>query len=450
MRHSVIEPQGHLIEAVVNGSPASRAGIKPGWKLLRIDNQNIADVLDYRIMTADERLLMLFETEQGYLRRVKLTLPGGASPGLVFTSPALAPLQRCTNRCLFCFVDQNPAGMRESLYVKDEDYRLSFLHGNFITLNRLTEAELKRIIRLQLSPLYISVHTTNPKLRRVLFRNRHAERGIINLKKLVKNGIKVHTQVVLCPGLNTGKELEKTLEDLNNMGKNILTVALVPVGLTEHRDNLTKLKKFNSPEAKEIVETIEAKQRIYLKERKSRFVFLADEFYNLAGLPYPQEISYEGYPQLENGVGLARLFLDEMDRSVDNIPSVLRQPLKITIITGISAFPLLKEFAGKLQNTKGLNINLIAAENHHFGSTVTVSGLLTGGDILTSLQGKDAGDVVFIPKAMLKDNSELFLDNLSVCELEESLNARIIAVSGPAELISEIVNWARDHEPEEE
>jgi len=334
--------------------------------------------------------------------------------------------------------------------VKDEDYRLSFLHGNFITLNRLTEAELKRIIRLQLSPLYISVHTTNPKLRRVLFRNRHAERGIINLKKLVKNGIKVHTQVVLCPGLNTGKELEKTLEDLNNMGKNILTVALVPVGLTEHRDNLTKLKKFNSPEAKEIVETIEAKQRIYLKERKSRFVFLADEFYNLAGLPYPQEISYEGYPQLENGVGLARLFLDEMDRSVDNIPSVLRQPLKITIITGISAFPLLKEFAGKLQNTKGLNINLIAAENHHFGSTVTVSGLLTGGDILTSLQGKDAGDVVFIPKAMLKDNSELFLDNLSVCELEESLNARIIAVSGPAELISEIVNWARDHEPEEE
>lgn len=442
--------QGYVIESIIEGSPADRAGVKPGWKLLRVDNQEIDDVLDYRIMTADERLLMLFKTAEGYLRRVKLSLPGRMSPGIVFASPALAPVQRCSNHCLFCFVDQNPTGMRESLYMKDEDYRLSFLYGNYITLNSLNEAALERIIRLNLSPLYISVHTTNPELRKTLFGNRHAGRGIENLKKLIKAGIKVHTQLVLCPGLNTGKELEKTLDDLNAMGENVLTVALVPVGLTEHRKNLASLNLFSSREAKNILESIEERQKQYLKERKSRFVFPADELYNLAGLPYPAGEAYEGYPQLENGVGLARMFLDEMNQVAGSMPARLEYPLKVTIITGKSAFSLLKTLTGKLVRIKGLEINLVPAENHHFGRTITVSGLLTGADILSSLQGKEAGDVVFITRSMLKENSELFLDNLSISELEEKLRTRIKAVSGPAELLAEIEKRGHNHDPDKE
>lgn len=424
---------------MLGGSPAARAGIKPGWKLIKIDRLYIKDVLDYIIMTADKRFMMLFETDEGYLRRVKITTRPGEPLGIKFESPTLAPVQRCSNRCLFCFVDQNPLGMRQSLYLKDEDYRLSFLFGNYITLNRLSEGELRRITSLNLSPLYVSVHTTNPKLRQELFGNRHAGRGLSNLKKLVKAGIKVHTQIVLCPGLNTGAELKKTLYDLFSLGENILSVALVPVGLTAHRDSLPKIKGFDSKTAKKVIEFTEGMQEVYLKKRKSRFVFLADEFYQLAGLPYPGEEAYEGYPQLENGVGLVRLFLNELESIEEKLPPALERPLKVTMVTGVSACAMLKMLKKALSSVKGLQVNLVCAQNTHFGKSVTVSGLLTGRDILSALTRVKAGDLLFIPKTMLKDNSNLFLDNLAVRELEEKLKTKVKAVSGPEELLKEIL-----------
>ena len=442
MKQIIKKPQGHLIETVEACSVAARAGIKPGWRLLKIDHRYITDVLDYLIMTADQKLTLLFETEEGYLRRKKLILPAEESLGLKFASPALSPVQRCSNRCLFCFVDQNPPGMRQSLYLKDEDYRLSFLYGNYITLNRLTASELKRIVKLNLSPLYVSVHATAPRLRQFIFRNRHAARGLANLKKLLAAGIKVHTQVVLCPGINTGGVLKKTISDLEKMGKNILSVALVPVGLTAHRQGLFALKPFDEAAAKEVLEFTEARQKLYLKQRKSRFVFAADEFYSLAGLDYPPAKAYEGYQQLENGVGLARLFLEELAVLKAKMPLFLENPLKITLLTGVSGFKLLEKLKNLLSLISGLGVNLVIAKNRHFGAGVTVSGLLTGGDILDCLTGKEAGDLLFITQSALKDNSNMFLDNLSVHQLEEKLGTKIKAAAGPQAVLDEIIRAA--------
>lgn len=434
MNNQIKRPQGHIIKAVKPGSPAASAGIKPGWTLIRVDNQPITDILDYRIMIADERVSMLLLTDDGRLRRVRLKLAGAVSPGLEFNSPAIAPLQHCGNRCIFCFIEQNPPGMRSSLYVKDDDYRLSFLYGNFITLNRVTDAELKRIISLQLSPLYVSVHTTNPALRQTMFGTKRAEKGLLNLKKLAKAGIKIHAQVVLCPGYNTGKELLRTLRDLNDLGENILTIALVPVGLTSYRDDLTVLNKFTATDSTELIKVVEQLQNVYLEKRGTRFVFLADEFYSMAGVSFPEEEAYEGFPQLENGVGLARLFLGELDRLQELMPVKMARKLTATLVTGKSAAPLLKLLADQLSRIEGLTVNLQIAANKYFGNQVTVSGLLTGTDLLSVLKGKETGDVVFITESQLKDQSDLFLDNMSLTELEKNLKTPVRAVSGPLQL----------------
>jgi putative radical SAM enzyme (TIGR03279 family) len=439
------KPQGHEIKAVKSGSPAHTAGIKPGWKLLRIDNQPVSDILDYRIMTADEQVTMLLLTENGHLRRVRLKLSGAASPGLEFISPAIAPLQQCGNRCIFCFIEQNPPGMRSSLYLKDDDYRLSFLYGNFITLNRVTDAELKRIISLQLSPLYVSVHTTNPELRQKMFGTKRAAKGLLNLKRLVKAGIKVHAQIVLCPGYNTGEELIRTLADLDQLGENVLTVALVPVGLTCYREGLTELNKFTAAEVAELVKAVEQLQLSNLKKRGTRFVFLADEFYSMAGITFPPEEAYEGFPQLENGVGLARLFLSELDCLQNAMPEKLSHQLTATLVTGKSAEPLIRQLAEKLSQIEGLTINVQVATNKYFGDRVTVSGLLTGSDLLAAFEGKEAGDVVFITESQLKDQSELFLDNMSLSELEASLKTTVRAVSGPLQLLESLVTINENH-----
>lgn len=445
MKSRFKRPKGHEIKKVKPGSPAANAGIKPGWRLLRIDNQPIEDILDYQIMTADERVNMLLLTEDGRLRRVRLKLTGAVSPGLEFNSPTIAPLQQCGNQCIFCFIEQNPPGMRSSLYVKDDDYRLSFLYGNFITLNRITDTELKRIISLQLSPLYISVHTTNPALRQTMFGSKRAAKGLLNLKMLVKAGIKIHAQVVLCPAYNTGKELLRTISDLEQLGKNILTVALVPVGLTCHREGLTALNKFTSAESANLIKEVEQLQKNNFEKRGSRFVFLADEFYNMAGIPFPEEAAYEGFPQLENGVGLARLFQTELACLQDKMPGKLTRKLSATLVTGKSAEPLIKELSDRLSKIEGLTVNVQVATNKYFGDQVTVSGLLTGADLLSALEGKETGDVVFITESQLKDQSDLFLDDMSLSELEASIKTPVRAVTGPLHLLECLTAITEEH-----
>lgn len=430
--------QGHLINMVQPGSPASFAGIKAGWRLLRIDGRAIEDIIDYRIMEADDSLKLLFLTEKGFLRRVKINKKPEERLGLGFEPPTINKIKRCGNKCIFCFIDQNPSGLRPSLYLKDDDYRLSFLYGNFITLNRISAAEIERIISLQLSPLYISVHTTDPKLRRLMFGNKNAGRGLLNLKKLVEGGIKIHAQIVLCPGYNTGPEMVRTVNSLDSLGFNLLSVAIVPVGLTAYRHKLTKLKRFTADEAETVVGQIENLQKIFLDKRKSRFVFLADEFYLMAGKPFPEEQEYEGYPQLENGVGLARLFLNELADIAADDKEIPQCGLRFTIAAGKAAEPMLEQLVKHLRGQKKIEINMIAVENYFFGRQVTVSGLLAGSDLIAGLKGEDLGDVVFIANSLLKEGSTVFLDNITVAELENVLEVNICPVSGPLELLRKI------------
>lgn len=434
---------GFLIGGVEKASPAAEAGIKSGWKLFRIDNYAPADIIDFRVMESDSTVRLLLQTDEGVLKRIRISKPAGMPLGLSFDPPTMDKIKRCGNSCLFCFVDQNPTGMRPALYMKDDDYRLSFLYGNFITLNRLTDPELKRIEKMQLSPLYVSVHTTNPELRSKMLGSGLAARGLINLERLLESGIKIHAQIVLCPGYNTGEELMSTIDDLSRMGPNLLTVALVPVGLTDQRASLPLLRKFTGKEAALLIKEIELLQESFLKKRKSRFLFLSDEFYNLAGFEYPPDAAYEGYPQLENGVGPARLFLDELEAAAGKDDLKLARETTVTIAAGRAAEPLFAKLTDAFSRFAGLNINLVIVDNKYFGSSVTVSGLLTGSDLQRVLRDKAIGEALYISKRMLKDESELFLDGTSISELENYLNKPVFAVSGPLELIQSIrMNFA--------
>ncbi len=434
--------KGHLVDYIASGSPAEKAGIKTGWRLLKIDNQDIGDIIDYRIIESDTSLRLLMMTEEGYLRRIKIHKPASAPLGMRFDPPTISSLQHCQNRCIFCFVEQNPSGLRKALYVKDDDYRLSFLYGNFITLNRMTDEEIERVKRLQLSPLYVSVHTTNPDLREVMFNSKRAGRGLENLKKLAAAGIGIHAQIVLCPGYNTGEEMKRTIRDLDGLGKGILSIALVPVGLTRYRHGLAQLKRFNTASAEKLIKQISALQKYFLEKRGSRFVFLADEFYNLAHLPLPEDYEYEGYPQLENGVGLARQFLEQLKEVTGSGITQLSRPLSVTIVSGLAAKPQLLKMNDVFKRIGNLTIKTVFAKNLFFGEQVTVSGLLTGSDLLSTLEGKEAGDVVIVPDILLKENSTMFIDDLKLCDLEKSLQVPVRKVSGPRELLDLIVEMA--------
>ena len=434
--------QGHLVDRVTAGSPAEAAGIKAGWRMIRIDNQVVGDIIDYKIIEADENLRLLMMDQQGIMHRKKIVKPADIPLGMHFNPPTISSLQHCRNRCIFCFIEQNPPGLRPPLYIKDDDYRLSFLYGNFITLNRLTAGEIERIIKLQLSPLYVSVQTTNPELRRIMFNSKQAERGTENLRKLVKAGIRIHAQIVLCPGYNDGIEMERTIKDLDLMGPNLLSIAVVPVGITNYRSGLQQLEQFDSHSAEKLVEQVSKMQKSFLNKRGSRFVFLADEFYNMAGLDIPGSDEYENYPQLENGVGLARQFLDELNRLNVQELNKLSTNITVTVVSGMAASFQIKKLVEVFNKINKLIVNPVFVENHCFGGQVTVSGLLTGRDLLDALEGKKLGDVVFIPKIMLNENNSLFLDNMDVSDLEKTLKVPVCSAGGPLEMINMIYEKA--------
>ena len=434
--------QGHLVDRVTAGSPAEAAGIKAGWRMIRIDNQIVGDIIDYKIIEADENLRLLMMDQQGIMHRKKIVKPADIPLGMHFNPPTISSLQHCRNRCIFCFIEQNPPGLRPPLYIKDDDYRLSFLYGNFITLNRLTAGEIERIIKLQLSPLYVSVQTTNPELRRIMFNSKQAERGTENLRKLVKAGIRIHAQIVLCPGYNDGIEMERTIKDLDLMGPNLLSIAVVPVGITNYRSGLQQLEQFDSHSAEKLVEQVSKMQKSFLNKRGSRFVFLADEFYNMAGLDIPGSDEYENYPQLENGVGLARQFLDELNRLNVQELNKLSTNITVTVVSGMAASFQIKKLVEVFNKINKLIVNPVFVENHCFGGQVTVSGLLTGRDLLDALEGKKLGDVVFIPKIMLNENNSLFLDNMDVSDLEKTLKVPVCSAGGPLEMINMIYEKA--------
>ncbi len=414
--------KGLYIDTVEPGSIAGEMEIETGDRLLAVNGYLLRDIIDYSYYTASEsQLLLEVEKADGEIWELEIEREPGESLGLFFSAPEPA---RCANNCLFCFVHQLPKGLRKPLYVKDEDYRLSFLNGNYVTLANLKKAELTRIIAQRLSPLYISVHATNPALREQLLGKKNIPPILEQLRKLAAAGIAMHTQVVLCPGLNDGAELEHTVADLAALYPAVRSLAIVPLGLTAHRRKLPLLTPVDPAYASEFVTKWDPMARALRKQLGEAFLFLADEFYLKAGLPFPQIKEYGDFPQIENGVGMVPLFMKEAAQAVRRARPI--GTFRATFVTGMSSAGFVGEFLKKLGRKTGLDLVPLAVENRLFGASVTVSGLVSGNDIVAALEGHEIGLALLVPDVMLKEGEGLFLDDVSLDELERRTGCRVI------------------------
>ena len=412
-----------LISGVEKGSLAERAGIKSGDRLVSVNKNAVNDVLDYRFYLYEPEVeLELVRGEENY--SVRIAKPRYGDIGLEFSTYLMDEKRRCRNNCVFCFIDQNPKGMRETVYFKDDDERLSFLQGNYITLTNLHESDIDRIIKMRISPVNVSVHTTNPELRCRMMRNRFAGECLAYMKKLDEAGININAQLVICRGINDGAELERSLADLSALA-NIESIALVPCGLTAHREGLYELKPFDAASASEVLDIADKYGENNLASRGARLIYASDEFYLLSGRKIPGSDYYEGYPQLENGVGMIRSDEDEFCECLENAPLKVYNR-EVSIATGEAAYGFISSLAAKAcEKFKGLTVHTYAIRNDFFGGGVTVSGLVTGGDIIKQLKGKPLGETLIIPENMLRAEGDLFLDGVSLDQLSESLGVKI-------------------------
>ena len=432
--------KGSLISGVTPGSPAGKAGLEAGDRLISINGSRFYDILDYYYLCAEKRVSLKVKKNSGAIKRLTLYKDYDEDTGINFSSPVIGPLRNCQNHCIFCFVDQQPPNLRPSLYEKDDDYRLSFFDGNYISLTNMGQLDIKRIIRRKLSPLYVSIHATDPTVRKRMMGSKNAG-GILELLwQLARAGIRMHGQVVICPGYNDGAILEKTINDLSELFPYLQTVALVPVGLTKYRRGLAPLRAVTPEEARTIIEIYSAWQEKFCRRNGVPFVYLADEFYLLAGCPFPSHQHYRGYPQRENGVGLARLFLNELDQwKKTGAPKVINYR-EISLITAEAAKPLLEGLVAELKKISFLKTHLYVIPHHFWGGNVTVTGLLVGSDLLRVLSiQKDLGEALFFHRSMLKEGSSFFLDNLAVEEVSDRLQVQMIPVDGPLHLRKKLI-----------
>lgn len=438
------------IADVLTGSIANELEISAGDHLIAVNGVTPLDMIEYGFLTAEECLDLEVEKKDGERLFFDIEKDPDEDLGLVFAEDTFDGEKRCKNKCIFCFVDQMPENLRDTLYVKDDDYRLSFLYGNFITMTNLAEKDLERIKKLRISPLYISVHATNPNLRRKILGNCKAGDICRIIGELAAAGIEMHTQIVLCPGINDGRELETTIETLASYWPAVSSVAVVPVGLTRFQKN-PSLRVYRPDEAAAIVDEISQKQIDYLEKIDSRFVFLADEFYLMAGKSIPDYDHYEGFPQIENGVGLVRLLWQEFQDKEGEIPTRLASPRQVTLVTGESAKMVLQHLVDRFNLVGNLNVELLTVSNRFFGSTVTVAGLLTGSDLVAGLSAWrlnriEERPLVLIPSVMLKFAEDVFLDGLTVGEVADKLSIRMVAVAPVAEdLINQVVGNETKH-----
>ena len=412
-----------VIKSVEPGSYAELHGIKPGCTLLKINGNEIVDVLDYRFFMMDKVLKVVFKTPDGRLCIAKIEKDDEYDDiGLEFETYLIDKQHSCNNKCIFCFVDQLPDGMRESLYFKDDDSRMSFFYGNYVTLTNMSDEDVERIIKMHISPINISIHTMNPELRCKMMNNRFAGESLKYLRRFVSAGIKINAQIVICPGINDGEELKRSILELSEISSSVLSVACVPVGLTKYRDNLPKLRSFTRDEARKTVELINSLGNRFKSELGTRFCYASDELYLLSGLPIPYEDYYEDYPQLDNGVGLLRLFESEVLEGLrDYEPLKLRKPVKFTIATGVASYAMMIRMASLIEDSyQGmLRLKVISVENIFFGTDVTVTGLLTGEDIMRQIYKEKVGKGLFLSKSLLKADEDILLDDVSVSDLEE-------------------------------
>ena len=427
------------ITGVEKNSPLRRK-VKPGMKLVSVNGNEIHDFLDYDFYIAEESLTLCFEKKPGKQKLVSLRKNQYDDIGLQFENYIMDKERSCANKCIFCFIDQLPKGMRETLYFKDDDARLSFLFGNYMTLTNISEREIERIIKMHISPINVSVHTMNPELRVQMMGNKRAGKVLSYLEKLKEGGIKMNAQLVLCPGINDGEELRYSLEELSKLAPELQSVAAVPVGLTDYREGLYKLQPYTKESACEVLAIIEEYQQRFLKEYGTRLVFAADEFYLKAGKEIPEAAFYEDYPQLENGVGMWAMMREEFLDALEDIEPTDKHA-EMTLAAGEAAAPLFQYlidlFSKKCYN---ISVNVVAVKNRFFGSQITVSGLLTGSDLLTEFEGKALGEKLLIPKAMLKNDENIFLDDITLEQLSERLHVRVVPnLNDGYELLKELL-----------
>ena len=415
------------ITDVERRSHAERAGLLAGDTLLKINGNEINDVLDYRFYLAEKKVDIEF-LRDGESHTVNIIKGEYSDIGLGFETPLMDKKRSCKNGCIFCFIDQNPKGMRESIYFKDDDSRLSFLHGNYITLTNLTDSDVDRIVKMRFSPINVSVHTTNPELRVKMMKNKRSGEVLKYLDRFYEAGLSMCGQIVLCRGVNDGEELLRSMRDLSKYQDRMSSVSIVPAGLTKHRDGLYPLADFSADEAAAVIDTVEGFASELKAKCGSRMFFLADEFYLKAGRELPDADYYEDYPQLENGVGMIRSF-DEDFKLCEECAEPLDTPCRASIVTGVAAYPKMLEYATRVEKIRPrMQIKVYKITNNFFGETITVAGLLTGKDIAEQLCGCDLGDVLYIPENALRAGEETFLCGMTVEDLSVRLGVRVVPV----------------------
>lgn len=417
----------NIISKIEPYSIAEEMGIEKEDILISINGKKIIDVLDYLFLISDDYLEVEIEKKDGEVWVLEIDKDYDEDLGIEFENPILDKAKFCKNKCIFCFVDQLPQNMRKSLYFKDDDSRLSFLQGNFVTLTNLSDEDIDRIIEYNISPINVSIHTTNPDLRVEMLNNKSAGNVLERIKKLTENRIIINGQIVLCPGVNDGTELDRTIDDLHKLYPNICSMAIVPVGITKFRENLYPMEIFNKEKANLVITQVHKWQKSLKEKIGTNFVYLSDEFYIMAEKSLPDYEDYEGFPQIENGVGLIRKMEYEFDEYLKTLPENLEVDKTITVITGVSAAPFLKDLASKLTyKVSKLKIQVSSIINNFFGETITVSGLITGQDIINQLKDKELGDKIIIPKSMLKSDEPVFLDDVTIKDIEKTLKRDVI------------------------
>ena len=415
----------HIVENVEKDSIAEELGIEPGDRLLSINGQEIEDIFDYQYYVEDGELLLLIEKPDGEQWELEIEKDPDESLGIGFGAGLMDEYRSCCNRCIFCFIDQMPPGMRDTLYFKDDDSRLSFLQGNYVTLTNMSEHDIDRIIRYRLEPINISFQTTNQELRCRMLHNRFAGDALKKVDLLYQGGIEMNGQIVLCKGVNDGEELERSIRDLTGYLPLLRSVSVVPVGLTRFRDGLYPLDPFTKEDAQKVLEVIHRWQKKIYDEYGLHFIHAGDEWYLLAEEEVPEEERYDGYLQLENGVGMLRLLFNEFDERLAEMKGDDRIR-ELSAATGELAFPYIKRMAERIEEKyPGVKIHVYCIRNDFFGERITVSGLVTGQDIMAQLKGKELGSTLLLPCNMLKADEDVFLDDLTVKDVSDALQVRI-------------------------
>lgn len=416
----------HMIGKVKEGSIADQLGLETGDYLISVNGHKIEDIFDYQYLTDDEELVVLVEKADGEEWELEIEKDYDVDLGIIFANGLMDDYKSCSNKCMFCFIDQMPKGMRETLYFKDDDSRLSFLQGNYVTLTNMKDKDLDRIIHYHLAPINVSVHTTNPKLRCTMLHNRFAGDILRKIKKLSDAGIEMNGQVVLCRGVNDGEELERTIRELTEFIPNMQSLSIVPVGLTKYREGLYPLEPFEKEDAKQVLGIIHKWQQYCMDRYGIHFVHAGDEWYLLAEEEIPGEERYDGYIQLENGVGMMRLLENEFREALEQTPADDTIRRSVTLATGRLAAPLLTKLSGlAMQKFPGVSAQVVSIRNDFFGERITVSGLLTGRDIVAQLTGRELGDALLLPCNLLRSGEQTLLDDMTVDDLKRTLQVGI-------------------------